>query len=85
MKTRRSYLLFSVLILLATNALSQSAIMYQYGRPIKGIEVGWGSYGRVGAGWTGNATGVDGRRLNLNNMGSIGGRFEEQDYLELGV
>ncbi len=82
---RSLLLLFCLLFLSANKLFSQAAIMYQYGRPIKGIEVGWGSYGRVGVGWTGNNTGLDGRRLNLNNMGSIGGRFEEQDYLELGV
>ncbi len=42
-----------------------------------------GSYGRVGADWSFREGGAIGRRLNLNNMGSIGGRLEEQDYLEL--
>lgn len=85
MSSKYILLVFSLLFITLTELRGQSAIMYQYGRPVKGIEVGWGSYGRVGVGWTGNNTGLDGRRLNLNNMGSIGGRFEEQDYLELGI
>ena len=43
----------------------------------------FGSYGRVGVDWSFEHGGAIGRRLNLNNMGSIGGRMEEQDYLEL--
>jgi maltoporin len=42
-----------------------------------------GSYGRVGVDWSFENGGSIGRRLNLNNMGSIGGRMEEQDYMEL--
>ena len=49
------------------------------------MKVGFGSYGRIGVSWTNGQSGIDGRRLNLINMGSIGGRFEEQDYLELGM
>lgn len=41
-----------------------------------------GSYGRVGVDWSFDEGRTIGRRLNLNNMGSIGGRMEEQDYLE---
>ena len=41
-----------------------------------------GSYGRVGVDWTFDDGRAIGRRLNLNNMGSIGGRMEEQDYIE---
>ena len=43
----------------------------------------FGSYGRVGAGFSPNITGNIGRSLNLNGMGSIGGRMEEADYVEL--
>jgi len=43
----------------------------------------FGSYGRVGVDWSFEHGGSIGRRLNLNNMGSIGGRMEEQDYLEI--
>ncbi len=42
-----------------------------------------GTYGRVGVAY---GVGIEGnfpRSLNLNGMGSIGGRFEENDYLEL--
>lgn len=42
-----------------------------------------GSYGRVGVDWSFENGESIGRRLNLNNMGSVGGRLEEQDYLEL--
>lgn len=42
-----------------------------------------GSYGRVGAGISPSIKGNIGRSLNLNGMGSIGGRMEEADYLEL--
>ena len=42
-----------------------------------------GSYGRVGVGISTGITGNIGRSLNLNGMGSIGGRMEEADYLEL--
>lgn len=46
-------------------------------------KVSIGSYGRVGVDWSFVNGGSIGRRLNLNNMGSIGGRLEEQDYLEV--
>ncbi|WP_240665606.1 carbohydrate porin [Lutibacter sp. HS1-25] len=42
-----------------------------------------GTYGRVGVDWSFDDDRSIGRRLNLNNMGSIGGRLEEQDYLEI--
>lgn len=85
MNTRGKLLATFILLHFTFISFAQSSINYQYGRKIKGVDVGWGSYGRVGVGWTGNNLGIDGRRLNLNNMGSIGGRFEEQDYLELGM
>ena len=43
----------------------------------------FGSYGRVGAGFSPAIEGNIGRSLNLNGMGSIGGRMEEADYVEL--
>ena len=43
----------------------------------------FGTYGRVGAGVSPDITGHIGRSLNLKGMGSIGGRMEEADYLEL--
>src|SRR6478609_1837668 len=43
----------------------------------------FGSYGRVGAGFSPDIDGSIGRSLNLNGMGSIGGRMEEADYVEL--
>lgn len=46
-------------------------------------QVSIGSYGRAGVDWSFENGGSIGRRLNLNNMGSIGGRLEEQDYLEV--
>lgn len=43
----------------------------------------FGSYGRVGAGVSPGLKGNIGRSLNLNGMGSVGGRMEEADYVEL--
>jgi maltoporin len=43
----------------------------------------FGSYGRVGAGVSPGLKGNIGRPLNLNGMGSVGGRMEEADYVEL--
>src|SRR5690348_2664596 len=43
----------------------------------------FGSYGRIGAGFSPAIEGNIGRSLNLNGMGSIGGRMEEADYVEL--
>src|SRR6185436_1043223 len=43
----------------------------------------FGSYGRVGAGFSPSIEGNIGRSLNLNGMGSMGGRMEEADYVEL--
>ena len=48
-------------------------------------KVGFGMYGRIGVDWNFENEGSIARRLNLNNMGSIGGRMEEQDYLEFGT
>jgi maltoporin len=42
----------------------------------------FGSYGRVGAGFSPAIKGNIGRSFNLNGMGSIGGRMEEADYVE---
>ncbi len=42
----------------------------------------FGSYGRVGAGFSPDIKGNIGRSLNLNGMGSVGGRMEEADYVE---
>jgi maltoporin len=55
-------------------------IAYQ---PINNKNFTLGSYGRIGVDWSYVNGGSIGRRLNLNNMGSIGGRLEEQDYLEV--
>ena len=43
----------------------------------------FGSYGRAGIAYGAGIEGQFPRSLNLNGMGSIGGRFEENDYLEL--
>lgn len=42
-----------------------------------------GSYGRAGIGYSMGIEGEFPQSLNLNGMGSIGGRFEENDYFEL--
>lgn len=77
----RYYLCFFVLIF--ATVLWQEGygqIMYQN---VSNKNIALGSYGRVGVDWSFENGGSIGRRLNLNNMGSIGGRMEEQDYLEL--
>lgn len=43
----------------------------------------FGSYGRVGVAYSPALTGSTSRGLNLNGMGSIGGRLEETGYVEL--
>ncbi len=43
----------------------------------------FGSYGRAGIAYGVGIEGQFPRSLNLNGMGSIGGRFEENDYFEL--
>ncbi|MDW7691826.1 carbohydrate porin [Flammeovirgaceae bacterium SG7u.111] len=72
-------------ILLASIALMLLAVPL-YAQPIAVNNITqnftFGSYGRIGASWTPENLSSIGRRLNLNNMGSIGGRMEEQDYLE---
>jgi len=71
----------SALLILFLMPLTTSAqIAYQ---PITNKNISLGSYGRVGVDWSFVNEGSIGRRLNLNNMGSIGGRMEEQDYLEI--
>jgi maltoporin len=71
------YILLFVLLL---PQISFAQMAYQ---PINNKNLSLGSYGRVGVDWSFVNGGSIGRRLNLNNMGSIGGRIEEQDYLEL--
>ena len=45
----------------------------------------FGSYGRAGIGYGLGTEAAFPQSLNLNGMGSIGGRFEENDYLELAM
>ena len=71
-------ILFFVIIIGLEPVFSQIAYT-----PITNKKVSIGSYGRVGVDWSFVNGGSIGRRLNLNNMGSIGGRLEEQDYLEV--
>ncbi|QCK14212.1 maltoporin [Mangrovivirga cuniculi] len=59
--------------------------MYQDIKKSDWFTIAGGSYGRIGIGWTPDISSVSGRRLNLSRMGSIGGRMEEQDYLEIGL
>tara|TARA_B100000809_G_scaffold35204_1_gene30951 strand:- start:11878 stop:13350 length:1473 start_codon:yes stop_codon:yes gene_type:complete len=70
------FIIFSIF----TATTSTSQIAYDH---ITNKAVSVGSYGRVGVDWSFDDGRTIGRRLNLNNMGSIGGRMEEQDYLEL--
>lgn len=72
---------FAITIFLFLNLSNlQAQIMYQN---VSNKNIAIGSYGRAGVDWSFENGGSIGRRLNLNNMGSIGGRMEEQDYLEL--
>ncbi|MEM9329267.1 MAG: carbohydrate porin [Bacteroidota bacterium] len=68
-----------------TPLFAQQNILYQDIANADWFSVAAGSYGRIGVSWTNGFSAIDGRRLNLNNMGSIGGRMEEQDYLEFGI
>ncbi|WP_157962196.1 carbohydrate porin [Winogradskyella aurantiaca] len=77
--------LFYLICLLSLFGIAQENILYQDIINRDWFGVGFGSYGRIGVSGTTDAAGIDGRRLNLNNMGSIGGRMEEQDYLEAGM
>lgn len=76
--------MFNKLLLAATLLLitisSHSQIQYEN---ISNKNLSLGSYGRVGVDWSFAEGASIGRRMNLNNMGSVGGRMEEQDYLEL--
>lgn len=67
------------LVFVAATFSANSQIAYDH---ITNKAVSVGSYGRVGVDWSFDHGRTIGRRLNLNNMGSIGGRMEEQDYLE---
>ncbi len=70
--------LIAVLLLLGSGLCAQ--IDYQR---ISNKNFSFGSYGRAGVDWAAENSGSVGRRLNLHNMGSVGGRMEEQDYMEL--
>jgi maltoporin len=71
---------FAAYILLLDGSELWAQIQYQIPSN-KNVSIG--SYGRAGVDWSFENGGSVGRRLNLNNMGSIGGRLEEQDYLEV--
>ncbi len=71
---RALLLIFSLIIVV--QLLAQSPV-------ISNKRFSFGSYGRAGIAY---GVGIEGhfpRSLNLNGMGSIGGRFEENDYMEL--
>ncbi|HSB93763.1 MAG TPA: carbohydrate porin [Flavitalea sp.] len=74
MKNRSSLLLTYLLLLSCTSAVAQTTNNKLFS---------FGSYGRIGAGFSPAIEGNIGRSLNLNGMGSIGGRMEEADYVEL--
>ena len=73
-------ILITLTITSFTTSFVYAQIMYQN---VSNKNVAMGSYGRVGVDWSFEDGGSIGRRLNLKNMGSIGGRMEEQDYLEV--
>lgn len=68
--------LFLFLSFLGFGLLAQSPV-------ISNKHFSFGSYGRAGIAYGVGIEGQFPRSLNLNGMGSIGGRFEENDYLEL--
>ena len=68
-----------ILCLILLSSLFESALS----QTVTNKNFSFGSYGRVGAGVAVGNTGNIGRSLNLNGMGSIGGRMEEADYVEL--
>jgi len=68
-------ILFSAL-LCAVQVLAQSPV-------ISNKRFSFGSYGRAGIAYGVGVESEFPRSLNLNGMGSIGGRFEENDYFEL--
>lgn len=77
----RKYCLYLIIVLIVLGNFKINAqISYQN---VTNKNVSIGSYGRAGVDWSFENGGSIGRRLNLNNMGSIGGRLEEQDYIEI--
>lgn len=73
------YLSVSIALALLAAAIAESATA----QLMRNKNFSFGSYGRVGAGFSPAIEGNIGRSLNLNGMGSIGGRMEEADYVEL--
>ena len=69
-------LLTLLLFFVALQLIAQSPV-------ITNKRFSFGSYGRAGIAYGIGLEGQFPRSLNLNGMGSIGGRFEENDYFEL--
>ena len=65
-----------LILFFALELLAQSPV-------ISNKNFSFGTYGRVGIGYGLGTEAAFPQSLNLNGMGSIGGRFEENDYLEL--
>ncbi len=75
--------IIGILVILFSLVVFESNAQIQY-QNVSNKQLSLGSYGRVGVDWSfDDGASSIGRRLNLNNMGSIGGRMEEQDYFEL--
>ena len=73
----KKHLLLPFVFLLALKLFAQAPA-------ISNKKFSLGSYGRAGIGYSLGAANSDyPQSLNLNGMGSIGGRFEENDYFEL--
>ena len=71
-------------LLLAANLFS-GMILFAQGPVISNKMFSFGTYGRAGVAYGPGIEGQFPRSLNLNGMGSVGGRFEENDYLELAL
>ncbi|MCC9166110.1 carbohydrate porin [Pontibacter harenae] len=68
---------------LLTFFLSFGSIVVGYAQIVQNKNFSFGSYGRVGVGFSPAIPGHTGVPLNLRGQGPIGGRLEEQDYMEL--
>ena len=74
MKTR--CFLFWCLVLIGISSSSFAQIV------ITNKKFSFGTTGRIGAGFSPHSDGNTGKQLNLNNQGSLGGRLDQNDYVD---
>lgn len=70
------FCLVAVLFVLATETLYAQIV-------ITNKSFSFGTTGRIGAAYSPQIDGHTGRQLNLNNQGSLGGRTDQGDYIDL--